>query len=303
MSDLGITRPEGGVAPPATEVAPPATEDDIYAISAPMPAPVRPTTHVGRGEDIVSRYQRQALEEAPKPPATFLSGVFRFPWYLQSLAAWVFCSFGIAVSVLAVMLAIWLANTGLTMAAYAMRLSICWVIALAMAYLSGCLLAIIEGTSNGYDEITDWPAGDWREYLFSLAYPAGMLVPTALLAAAAFWLTRQQTWAVPVVVGFLVYPYFLLSAMENGTVLGIISKPILRTYVALWWGWGIFYAVSAMMFGGWAAWFAWSFPDEPVATAGVSGPILASILFIDARLLGRLAWWSQHVGANTDDEA
>ncbi len=293
MSDFRFTTQQG---------IEPSDEDDTYAISTPTPAPVRPATQVGRGEDILSRYQRQALEEVPRRPATFLSGVFRFPWYFQSVAPWVFCSFAIAVSLLAAMLAIWLAAMGLAMVAYAMRLTICWVIVLALSYVSGCFLAIIEGTSNGYDEITDWPAGDWREYLYSLGYPAGMLVPTALLAVAAFWLTQRQTWAAPIVVGFVAYPYFLLSAMENGTVLRPISRPIFQTYLDLWWGWGIFYAAAAMMFGGWAAWFVWSFPNRPVATASISGPILAGVLFIYARLLGRLAWWSQHGDEENDDE-
>jgi hypothetical protein len=212
-----------------------------------------------------------------------------------------FCSAGLALSLMGVVLAIWLVDNGLTMAAYAMRMSICWIIAFSVAYLSGCLLAIIEGTSGGYDEITDWPKGDWRDYFFSLGYPVGMLAPAALVATAAYWLTLRQSWAAPVVAGFLTYPYFLLSAMESGSVMGFISRPILRTYVDLWWGWGVVYALSAAMFAGWAAWAAWSFPYEPFFTAGISGPILAAILFVYARLLGRLAWWAQKVAADEED--
>ncbi len=296
MSDPQFTTPQ-------PRIEPPDGKDDGYAVSMPMPRPTAPDSQAEhRAEDILSRYERQALEEAPTPPATFLAGVLRFPWYLQSLAPWLLCAMAIALSMLAVMLAIWLADTGLALVAYALRLSIFWVIILAMSYLSGCLLAIVEGTANGYDEITDWPAGDWRDYLFSLAYSAGMLVPTALVAVAVYWLIPLETWVLPMAIGILCYPFFLLSAMENGTALRVFSKPILRTYIDLWWGWGIVYSISAGMFGLWTIWFVRAFPDAPFATVVLASPVLAAILFIYSRLLGRLAWWSQHVAAETDDD-
>ncbi|NUQ62219.1 MAG: hypothetical protein HUU20_07010 [Pirellulales bacterium] len=283
-------------------IRPPADDDDVYAIRVPVESA---QVNVDRKiEEILARHQRlpDPADEMPPPPATFLSGVLRFPWYLQSLTPWIFCSFGLALSFLGVVLAFWLADHGLTMAAYAMRFSICWVIVFSLSYLSGCFLAIIEGTAGGYDEITDWPKGDWRDYFFSLGYPVGMLVLAALVGTAAYWLTFRQSYAVPVVVGFLVYPFFLLSAMESGSVLGFISRPILRTCIDLWWGWIIVYTITAAMFAGWLAWALYFFPYEGFFTAGVSGPILAAILFIYARLLGRLAWWAQKVAEEENHE-
>lgn len=274
-------------------------DDDVYAIRTPVePTPLSVNRRV---EEILLRHQQQHAtddDELPQPPATFLSGVLRFPWYLQSLTPWIFCSVGLALSLSGVVLSFWLVDHGLTMAAYAMRFSICWVIVFSLSYLSGCFLAIIEGTASGYDEITDWPKGDWRDYFFSLGYPVGMLVLSALVGTAAFWLTLRQSWAVPVGVGFLVYPILLLSALESGSVLGFISRPILRTCIDLWWGWILVYAITAAMFAGWLAWGLHFFPYEPFFTAGMSGPILATILFIYARLLGRLAWWSQNLQEN-----
>jgi hypothetical protein len=225
-----------------------------------------------------------------------LSGVVFFPWHLQSLGPWIFCAAGLALSFLGVVLAIWLVDNGLTMAAYAMRLSICWVILFALSYLSGCLLAIIQETASGSREVTEWPRGDWRDYLMSLGYPVGAFVLTALVGAAAHWAALRQSWAVPLTVGLLFYPFFLLSMLESGSMLGFVSRLVARTYLDLWWGWLLVYAFSVAMFGGWLIWALWFFPEEPFFVAGISGPILAALLFIYARLLGRLAWWAHEAG-------
>lgn len=267
-------------------------EEDIYAVSAPV------ERLVPKEEDILLTYRRPVttVEEPPPPPSHFLSGVIFFPWHLQSLGPWIFSSAGLALSLLGVVLAIWLVDNGLTVAAYAMKFSICWVIVFAFSYLSGCLLAIIEGTASGCREITEWPRGDWRDYLFSLGYPLGALVLTALVGAAAYYATLCQSWAVPLTVGLLVYPFFFLSMLESGSVLGFVSRLIAQTYVDLWWGWLLVYAFSGAMFGGWLIWALWYFPEEPFFTTGISGPILAAMLFIYARLLGRLAWWAHEAG-------
>jgi len=292
-----MTEPKRKVPP---KIAPPKDGDDMYGIGAPAAAPL---PEVDRGIEELLRRQKLRLESGekpPPPPAHFLAGVFRFPWYLPSLGPWVLSSIGLALSLMGVMLAVWLVDSGLTMAAYAMRFSICWVIAFSLAYVSRCVLAIIEGTAAGNDAIAEWPEGDWRELLLSLVYPVGTLVFACLVGWAVDLLTLRQSWAAPLAAGFLVYPVFLLSAIESGSVLGIISRPILRTCLDVWWGWLIVYALSAAMIAGWLACVTAFFPHEPFFTAGVSGPILATILFLYARLLGRLAWWGQKVAADRD---
>ncbi|NLX96558.1 MAG: hypothetical protein GXY83_10315 [Rhodopirellula sp.] len=281
----------------------PVDDGETYAVSTPTERSA-PEVVDRRIEEILQRHHLppDPLDELPPPPTTFLSGVFRFPWYIQSLTPWLFCSFGLALSLLGVLLSFWLVDNGLTMAAYAMRFSICWVIVFSLSYLSGCFLAIIEGTANGYDEITDWPKGDWRDQFFSLGYPFGMLVLAALVGTAAHWLTLRQSIAVPVVVGVVVYPVLLLSAMESGSVLGFVSRPILRTCVDLWWGWLLVYTLSAAMFAAWLAWALYYFPYEGFFITGLSGPILVTILFIYARLLGRLAWWAQKASDDEDED-
>jgi hypothetical protein len=287
-------------------VAPPKDEDEVYGVAAPGASPVSPSSPAPRPDPrfeplpLRPQTRRDADEEPPPPPAHFLAGILRFPWYVQSLGPWVLCSFGLALSLMGVVLAVWLVDVGLTMAVYAMRFSICWVVFFSVSYVSACLLAIIEGTASGNDEITDWPKGDWRDNVISMVYPVGMLVLACLVGWAAWWLTLRVSWAVPVAVGFLVYPVFLLSAMENGSALGFISRPILRTCLDVWWAWLVLYALSGAMIAGWLVWAVLFFPSGPFVTAGVSGPILAAILFLYARLLGRLAWWGQKAAADRD---
>lgn len=272
-------------------------EEDVYALSTPATPPAPP-----RLESVLlpQRQRVDTTEELPPPPETFLAGVLRFPWYLQSLTPWVFCSVGLSLSFLGVVLCVWLVDNGLTMAAYAMRLSVCWVVTFAVCYLSGCFLAIVEGTANGWDEITEWPGGDWRDYLMSLRYPVGMLILAALVGTVAHWITFRVSWAVPLAAGFLVYPFFLLSAMESGSVAGFFSRPILQSYADCWRDWAVVYGISGAMLAGWLGWAFWFFPYETFFVAALSGPIVAAILFIYARLLGRLAWQAQEAAAKRE---
>ena len=121
---------------PPQGIQPPNDDDDVYAILAAAPARVPEVDR--RIEELLSRHQREpdASEKPPPLPATFLSGILRFPWYLQSLGPWVLCSIGLTLSLLGVVLGIWLVDNGLTMAAYAMRFSICWIIAFAWEKLT-----------------------------------------------------------------------------------------------------------------------------------------------------------------------
>lgn len=281
---------------PSRQGRKPPPEEDVYALSTPV-APPAP-----RLESVLlpQRERVDTTEELPPPPKTFLSGVLRFPWYLQSLGPLVLCSIGLSLSFLGVVLCFWLVDNGLTMAAYAMRLSVCWVVIFALCYLSGCFLAIIEGTANGWDEISDWPHGDWRDYLMSLRYPVGMFILAALVGTVAYWITFRLSWLVPLAAGFLVYPFFLLSALESGSVAGFFSRPILQSYADCWQDWAVVYGISGAMLVAWLGWAFWFFPYEAFFVAAVSGPILAAILFIYARLLGRLAWRAQEAAAERE---
>jgi hypothetical protein len=270
-------------------------EEDGYAVrdAAPPPRP-DPSECL-----LPARTQVVAADPLPPPPKiAFLSGVFTFPWYLQTLGVWGLISIGLTVSVLGIVLCTWLVDAGLTLAARCFAMPIAWIVLLSAGYTSGSLLAVVQGTSEGYDAIDDWPYGDWREWVWSLRYTALVLVPTLLVAAGVWCLTSfAGSWIPAFAAGFFVYPILLLSALETGSPLALYSRPVLGSLRTLWWGWAIVYAESGLLLAAWAWYVIAEFPWAPFRTVAVAGPLLAAILLIYARLLGRLVWRAQPTDA------
>ncbi len=221
-------------------------------------------------------------------------GCSRFPCYLQTLGVWGLIALGLTLSVLGIVFCIWLVDAGLTLAARCFAGPIAWIVLLSTSYTSGCFLAVVQGTSEGYDVIDDWPYGDWREWVWSLRYTAVALVFTLLVAAGVGWLTSLAgTWIPAFAAGFFVYPILLLSALETGSPLSLYSRPVLGSLKSLWWGWAIVYAESGLLLAAWTWYVLAEFPWAPFRTVAVAGPLLAAILLIYARLLGRLVWRAQ----------
>ena len=88
----------------------------------------------------------------------------------------------------------------------------------------------------------------------------------------------------------LLYPIFLLSSLEANSVFVPLSLPILRSLISCWWGWLTFYALAALLGGSWLGLLLAGLPSFPFLTALACGPLLAAVLLIVSRLLGRLAW-------------
>jgi hypothetical protein len=274
--DPNVSRPE------------PHDEEDTYGLSQPVELPSEDL----RPEPFMAREPVITFEEPPPPPKLpLVTGVFSFLFYLQTFAVWAVGSIGLAIGLLLCLYCVYLVEIGLTVAARCLAFPSLWLTAFPLGYLSVCCLSVLEQTSHGYDKITDWSVGEWREWLWSLGYTLGALAPALLVGAAVGTLfSFTGSWVPLWLITFLSYPILLLSALDNGSILAPLSMPMLRSLRQLWWGWLIFYGETGIMLVGLLLLLFVLFPVNPFMAVAVTTPPTVAFMLLYARLLGRLVW-------------
>ncbi len=285
----------------------PPADDDTYGLSEPV-EPVQPPPPTFRPSILESR--RSILERAEEPkadrqprPATtrwpFLVGVFNFPWYLRTFAAWALISIGLVLALVGVVVVIMLADMGFPFIAIrCFAPAVGLVAAITLSYASACATTVIETTVAGYDEVIDWPAGDWREWFWAFF---GALTLAGVATAIGFVIGKGlgvNAWAAGGVAVFVLFPIFAFSALESGSPAVLVSWPVLRSFGTVWWAWLFFYLETGVLIGAWVAATAFFFVPHPWLTSLVAGPLLGAVIFIYARLIGRLLWcYGEYGGA------
>lgn len=164
--------------------------------------------------------------------------------------------------------------------------------------LSACMLAIVQDTANGMDQVESWPdwsVGDWfgpALYLPAAAFVAafpGMVLASFLMMSEVPALVPP----IPVVLCLVAFfPPVLFSMLVEGSMLAPFSSHTLRSFSSAGDGWMLFYVytlplglfgamgLGVMVTGG----LVW----------GLIGAVLAiSIAFLYCRILGRMMWYSQ----------
>lgn len=234
-------------------------------------------------------------EVLPDPPRwTFFSGVFTFPWRGVNMVRWVAMSVGMSVTfVLAWQTAKMLGLFGGlgNEAVMGIPLSMVTVaLALATFALSAvCLVAAIQDTADGHRDPQEESMPELNQWLFTFI---SVFTLFALAAALGTPLTFIQEIgpAACLVSGVLVFPILLLSAMEADSFFVPYSPVVLATLRHYWHGWLAFYLIVGAMLGLWIFAFGALVREAPFAALVLSGPVLAAMLLIYGRLLGRLAW-------------
>jgi hypothetical protein len=233
-----------------------------------------------------------AADEPPPPPRLpMFTGVFTFPWRLSVIAAWMFMSFGMIVAAWLVML--WFgpgADLMGNMSTRTFGAAACMSCILSFGYAVTCCLTIIEATSNGWDHIEVRTSIEWQEWAWNFGRIATLMCQAAFVGEVFRWLDGSGAFF-PLVVGtFFALPFVLLGALADGESwfpLGI--KTILRSVSPLWWAWLMFYAEAAVVIWGWVWLTGNGLREEPWLTPLYAAPLLAAVILIYARLLGRLA--------------
>lgn len=266
------------------------SNDEIFAIREPEPPAERPVpTLTTRRRPII---EEEATEIPPPPDLPMITGVFTFPFYWQSLIVWALLAIGLTVCALGFLAAYVIAMISLQ-GGISFGFAVFLVFMLVASFSSACFMLVIEQTAQGSDAVEQWPSGLWRDWFWTLPTTVGLLVPPAVLIDLLRREMGLHSWLPLLPLVFLVYPFMLASALDNGSPLSAFSKNVLRSLKSVWWAWAIVIGVSAVMTVAWAAAFVWAFPYQPWGTILVMVPLLPGMLLLYARMMGRLLLCAQ----------
>jgi len=265
--------------------------------------------------------ERVGTVPAAEPPRwTFLSGVFSFPFSPSARGRCMALSAGALVIGGMFFLAMSLnrQSSAGVIAAGAISMALVFPLVWTLSFAAACMFAIIEDTSSGADVIEVWPESDWRLWIFPMLTIGFHMLAAATLAYVAYRLAPEWSGAAALAwlsIGFVVFPLTLLSALEDGMPVAVVSVPVWSSLVRQPLAWIAFYAVTAVMLvaAGLPLLLLGALyvrlPDALQAAA----PFLALVYlaptgavawFIYARLMGRLAWKiTSESAAEGDDDA
>ncbi len=236
---------------------------------------------------------------APTLATAMFLGVFEFPFYFSSLGCLVGTACGLAFTFLVMVFSL---DQGFTVGAAVRPLGQCAMMSLflTMGFAMAHCRVILEETAYGADAVQNWPGFDWKGWMLTFLF-AGLILGEALAAGYLLAIPRLfgGNWLPALGIAFLLYPIFLLSCLENDSPMVPIAMPVLRSFKTVWWCWGLLYFYSAIMLVGWVVVAFIGLRVQPYLSVLVTGPLMAIMLMIYARLLGRLTWCA---GQETEDE-
>jgi DNA-directed RNA polymerase subunit M/transcription elongation factor TFIIS len=317
---------------PAKSVLAPDGEE--YQIDETAPPPVRPTPAysllelpAGNAENTsqipaVANAMAARAKEELKPPAPrpsrprnpLVTGVWRMLFTQEVIARWVMLSLvlGLVGQLLGESLL-----SPMQLMAEAIKI-IFAVLGVAMvgvwlSMISPLIVVIVGESADGNDELyqpPQWLAFDWFGELFSVVFAASAAgLPAygvALLAKLAALPVEVQA-AIAAATAILVFPFALLSTMLEGTPLGVCSPRLFTSFGRCFGPWLLFYVETFLVFGvivvALVALYASSPTSNGMSESLVWGmpPLVVAGLLIDARLLGRLAWWISDLMPDDDE--
>ncbi len=288
---------------PIVTVAPIELDDAPPLVNVPQALPIAKPVHAikpaapGSEEDYFEIARQRGLiidrTPPPRPKWLYFSGVFGYPWRGVNLTRWIVMSVGLCVlgfigveaassvgilggrgenSILAIFLIMFFVLSS----------------AVTMSYVSAVCQEIIQVTADGLDLPSDNGLDDWAMYFFALLGMAGLWVGGGALG---YPLTFVFGPIACVVSSMIVFPVLLLSALETGSFVIPISRPVFRSLLTYPSGWLGFYLLIAGLWTALFAGFALLFSSlGPFLAVFACSPLVAALMMISARILGRLAY-------------
>lgn len=234
------------------------------------------------------------VEIDPPPQWVFFSKVFNYPWTKYVLSRWIWTSLAWSASwllVTIVSLFLFAGGAG-TVAAGFFALPAFWVVFWTFSYTSACGMAILEGTGAGQVVIDEWPEPDWREWATNMFYLAFIGLVAQGISVGLGLLSRDlpSAWLISIVQVHAIYPIALLSALETGSLFWPFSVPVYQSMWSHGRYWLLYYLIAGSIAAGYLTIAILSLLFDPLLSAVWMGPLTASMIFIQARLLGRLGW-------------
>lgn len=241
---------------------------------------------------------RDVVAELPPdvPHAYLLQGVLFFPWRQQNLLRWASLSVGLWLAgtlswyTIAAMMALGVPWDPNAIRAGAAFLPAFFSILLTGCYGSALILAIIKDTAFGHNDLANPPTSNWHDWVSSCRYPSYSLVVAGLIGY--FISLPLPAFQAPfaIIIANLLFPLFLLSSLETRNALGIASGPVLRSIPSMIGPWIGFQSISQSLVASVVAIIWVWFPSMPYLCVLCTAPLVAAVIMIYARLLGRIAW-------------
>lgn len=270
-----------------------------YELSAP------PVTDIGQLSStpyLDQRAKHHREQEAPKPKWTFVSGVFQFPFSGEAVARWVslsillFLALGVGAVALLVggnIHQVQASPQGAVLAFFV--LPEIWLGLWALSYAAACCLTIIEGTAAGLVRIESWPEPDWRQWAAEFFFLLWLVILTATVAwgltlPLALWRPESPRTLWIAAITWVLFPFVVLSSLESIVAWRPWSPRTWRTLVEHPLDWLAYQVLALVVAGVWGAFVWYGAGMLGPLIAPFSAPLLAAVLFINARLLGRLAY-------------
>ncbi len=249
--------------------------------------------------DMVPAYVRARLADRPgappplpsPPKRPMLEGTLIFPWYPCALLPWVVITAGMVFSGYLLMV-LWgpaakLGGIGLRAMgppAYVATL-------MTLAYACTCAIKVIEETSHGLDSVECEPDLNWKEWFYSFAYIACLLLQAGAVGMLVRAASLTDSWLPMSITTLVLFPWFLLGGLAaDGAWVPLAVRHVMRTFPALAVQWGFFYLQTGAIALVWTLVTVGGLATAPWLVPLYSGPILAAGVLVYARLVGRMAW-------------
>jgi hypothetical protein len=170
---------------------------------------------------------------------------------------------------------------------------------LLVMFQAVAMLAIVQDTAAGNEEIEDWPDFifvDWVGQAFYVLNAAAFSALPGFLAASALGFSGPLRWGLTAAAFALLFPVMLLSQLDGGSPFSLFTPGVLKGAIKSPLAWAAFYGVSLVVLGaaaglGWLTLRLVSWSGIPAAA--VLGILLSTTLLIESRLIGRLAWFCE----------
>ena len=162
---------------------------------------------------------------------------------------------------------------------------------LTLGYAVSCCLIIIEDTSLGYDAFEITVELDWKGWVVNLLRFVALGLQAGLVGALLQFVSPSQSWTWAAAGTFAALPFVLLGALAaEGAWIPVAIPTVLRSFAHIWWAWGLFFLETTPMAVVWTSITRAGLRSEsPWLTPLYAAPLLAALILVYARLLGRLA--------------
>jgi len=276
---------------PDKRINPLLDDEEFNIVSEPVQPRVMPDL-VKKSLQAAEQKRITAAEELPPPPRwPMLSGILSFPFYLNTLGAWMFITAGLMLDAWLLMFWIDYGAIGGMSTAYYTGMPTCLVGILTLGFAASCCFTIIEETSEGWDTFEVSPGMEWKEWVWNFAHLTALLLQAGIVGYIAYLVNSSHPWLSMAIGTFVAFPFVLLGSMAaDGAWVPLAIGKVLLSLVQVWWAWALFFLEITPMILVWTLLTARELDLETYWLAPLySAPLLAAIILIYARLIGRLA--------------